>query len=149
MTTTIPDGWECLTFPKIGTWVCANHPVTCLNPSRYFQVSEIKYEQSVRVYVKGEDTCWFSSHNVLPAPDGFNPNFDNWTWPHFKERAPTLEKFGRYRFTSKGSVMDFYVADIDVVGKQYRCIKAGDMSSFTIQFASKAENEAVMLYPPA
>jgi len=34
------------------------HPITCLNPVRYFKVKEWKAEGG-RLLVKGQDTCWF------------------------------------------------------------------------------------------
>ncbi len=41
-------------------WAEADHPITCLNPDRYFHVIDWKTEGG-KLYVRGEKTMWFSS----------------------------------------------------------------------------------------
>lgn len=73
--------WTTISYPSVGTWVKANHPVTTFNPDRYFQVAEIETQLrggELHISVRGETTCWFGLSGVEPAPPEFTPDFDNW-----------------------------------------------------------------------
>lgn len=57
-------GW--VMVPFIGTLVKANHPITVLNPTKIFEVEEIKVE-GFGMYARGDKTCWFNV-NMLSEP---------------------------------------------------------------------------------
>lgn len=51
--------------PCIGSMVKADHPVTCLNPTEWFAVYEIKYEPvHNKFWVRGENTMWFNLNMI-------------------------------------------------------------------------------------
>lgn len=43
----------------IGIEVQADHPQTCLNPSKTFRVHEARIDENGRLFVRGEETMWF------------------------------------------------------------------------------------------
>lgn len=53
----IPEGWSLV--PNVGTKVKTEHPITPLNPSEYFEVTQREISQSGRIAVRGKDTMWF------------------------------------------------------------------------------------------
>ena len=59
-----PEGWAHV--PAIGTYVEADHPITCLNPTKAF---EVRFVDCVRGHwlVRGDNTCWFGVNSVKPA----------------------------------------------------------------------------------
>ncbi|AVQ81695.1 hypothetical protein C4F17_12450 [Variovorax sp. PMC12] len=60
-------GWQLV--PTIGARVKANYPITVLNPTEYFTVSEMRMNSDGRIAVRGEDTCWFSLQSLVsPSP---------------------------------------------------------------------------------
>ena len=62
-TTKINPTIENLVQELVGRTAEANHPITVLNPNKTFIVTEAKYEHD-RVFVRGEDTCWFGLNTV-------------------------------------------------------------------------------------
>lgn len=80
----VPDGWKLV--PSIGTSVKANHPITCLNPDEWFEVTEVRAESDGRFAVRGERTCWFglSMLSAAAAPkqpeDGCVPLTPEQAW---------------------------------------------------------------------
>lgn len=44
----------------IGLEVKANHPITVLNPTKTFKITQASIEDN-KLYVRGEDTMWFES----------------------------------------------------------------------------------------
>lgn len=38
----------------------ANHPITTLNPDRYFRIAEMKADNG-KLLIRGERTCWFNA----------------------------------------------------------------------------------------
>lgn len=49
----------------IGKQAEANHPKTCFNPEETFSIFDLKLEgdgESLRLFVRGENTCWFGSN---------------------------------------------------------------------------------------
>lgn len=53
--------------PNIGTHVEANHPITCLNPTKAFCVAFVRCDGGGAWYVRGKNTCWFHVNSVKPA----------------------------------------------------------------------------------
>jgi hypothetical protein len=45
-------------IPEIGDEVMADHPITCLNPSRTFRIAYVEYRDG-SMSVRGEETMWF------------------------------------------------------------------------------------------
>ena len=60
----LPNGW--IAVPDIGAMVTADHPQTCLNPDKVFEVVDVKYEHGGWC-ARGENTCWFGI-GLLSAP---------------------------------------------------------------------------------
>ena len=52
----VPEGWSIV--PSVGSYVKADHPLTVLNPTKVFEVVEVKSE-SGRFYARGKHTMWF------------------------------------------------------------------------------------------
>jgi hypothetical protein len=44
------------------------HPITCLNPERYFRVTEWKADFG-NLWVRGTNTCWFNAKNCEFFPE--------------------------------------------------------------------------------
>lgn len=63
--TGVPEGWRLV--PMIGAEVRADHPITSLNPDPTFEVFAIRAEADQRLYVRGENTCWFNIDGIAPA----------------------------------------------------------------------------------
>lgn len=53
----------------IGLTVAANHPITCLNPNKFFKIHEVRIEND-KLYVRGENTMWFHADLITLQ---FNP----------------------------------------------------------------------------
>lgn len=52
----------------MGAMIKVDHPTTCLNPDEYFKVIAVNIEgnpMSPKIYVRGENTCWFSTTLIL------------------------------------------------------------------------------------
>lgn len=60
----ILEGWTL--FPRSGTIVKADHPITPLNPTPTFAVFDIKYERG-SIFVRGEKTMWFHLNMIKAA----------------------------------------------------------------------------------
>lgn len=58
------EDWTAI--PNYGAYVEADHPITCLNPTKAFEVRYVKSEHGAW-YVRGENTCWFNVKGVRPA----------------------------------------------------------------------------------
>ena len=55
---------------KVGSRVTVDHPITCINPDKYFTVHELEYDpihKSTRI--RGENTCWFSVNMIIDEDD--------------------------------------------------------------------------------
>lgn len=64
----VAPGW--LLVPTVGCMVTADHPITCLNPDKVFEVSEVRYSGDGSMFdVRGENTCWFGIRAIKPAPE--------------------------------------------------------------------------------
>lgn len=61
----VPQGYKMV--PSIGMRLKSNHPITCLNPDEWFEVSEVRAEPDGDFSVRGENTCWFGI-SMLTAP---------------------------------------------------------------------------------
>jgi len=58
----------------VGKIAKADHPITCINPEEYFEIVEAKldtYSGEVKLYVKGENTCWFNSNMATLIADSW------------------------------------------------------------------------------
>lgn len=57
----------------IGSVVKVNHPITCLNPNEYFEITqiEIRFERFTtgkircRPWIRGSETAWFNADMIL------------------------------------------------------------------------------------
>lgn len=63
--TGVPEGW--IAVPDLYAMVTADHPQTCLNPDKVFEVAEVKRD-SLGWCVRGENTCWFGLKMIAAAP---------------------------------------------------------------------------------
>ena len=45
----------------IGKRAKAYHPITCLNPTEFFEIRFVKIEND-KVFCRGENTCWFGEN---------------------------------------------------------------------------------------
>lgn len=52
----------------IGLKVSSSHPITCLNPTKYFKIKEINIENN-KLYVRGENTMWFEADMITRYKD--------------------------------------------------------------------------------
>lgn len=57
---------------EIGTRVKVDHPITCGNPTEWFNISSIKFEHhhaknEWKVWVRGTSTMWFNADMILEA----------------------------------------------------------------------------------
>lgn len=59
------EGWRSIPMP--GAKVKSSHPRTVINPDEFFHVISVRVEGD-RVYVRGENTCWFNADMITPAP---------------------------------------------------------------------------------
>jgi hypothetical protein len=50
----------------IGLEVSVDHPLTVLNPDRFFIITEVKMDDGL--YIRGKDTCWFNA-NIATLKD--------------------------------------------------------------------------------
>ncbi len=50
------EGWSA--FPRVGTRVKADHPITPGNPEETFIVEYVKYDRG-SIWIRGENTFWF------------------------------------------------------------------------------------------
>jgi len=62
----VPSGW--IAVPDIGAMVTADHPQTCLNPDKVFEVVETQYANG-GWSARGEHTCWFGIGLLTAAED--------------------------------------------------------------------------------
>lgn len=56
----------------LSKWVKVDHPITCSNPSEYFEIKQVKCEgnpMNIKIYVRGEDTMWFNTNLILDWSD--------------------------------------------------------------------------------
>jgi hypothetical protein len=60
----VADGWRLVL--EIGTMVKADHPITCLNPTEYFEVTEVEVT-STGARARGKNTCWFGTSMLAAA----------------------------------------------------------------------------------
>jgi hypothetical protein len=65
--------------PPIGAYAISTHPITCLNPSLIFKVTEIE-SSGGRISVRGKFTCWFviNETSVRPPTPEEAANLDNY-----------------------------------------------------------------------
>jgi len=61
----VPQGW--IVVPDIGALVSADHPQTCLNPDKQFEVYQVQCD-GTGWFVRGENTCWFGLKLITAAP---------------------------------------------------------------------------------
>lgn len=55
---------------KVGSRVTVDHPITCINPEKYFTVAEIQYDVIHRkTQIRGENTCWFGVSMIIDEDD--------------------------------------------------------------------------------
>ena len=64
----------------IGNWVKVDHPITCLNPTEFFQITKVKISgspMSPKICVRGENTMWFGIGLIVDwydrDPEIYNP----------------------------------------------------------------------------
>jgi hypothetical protein len=53
-----------------GQLASANHPITVLNPDKYFTITDVRVTEG-RIYVRGENTMWFSQSLIKVDVVGF------------------------------------------------------------------------------
>ncbi len=59
-----------MTDVTIGSMVKVDHPITCVNPTEYFTVFEMRYDlERQKLAVRGEDTCWFGSSMIVDVKE--------------------------------------------------------------------------------
>ena len=58
---------DALVASLIGREAKANHPITCLNPTETFIITEAKVENGA-IVVRGTDTCWWGEGAVDLLP---------------------------------------------------------------------------------
>lgn len=63
-------------FVKLGMMAEVNHPITVLNATKFFEIIDIKVEISEseknfvqKVWIRGEDTCWFNVNMIKTLKD--------------------------------------------------------------------------------
>lgn len=62
-----------MTNINIGSVVKVNHPITCLNPTEYFEIVDMQYDLSLnRCAVRGKDTCWFGVTMIVDVKESEN-----------------------------------------------------------------------------
>lgn len=51
---------------KIGSVVAVNHPITVLNPEKYFAIAKIEFDTAEnKTWICGKDTCWFTTTAIV------------------------------------------------------------------------------------
>jgi hypothetical protein len=56
----------------IGKFVKVDHPITCMNPTEYFEIKYVEAKgtpMDIRVSVRGENTMWFGTGLILDWSD--------------------------------------------------------------------------------
>ncbi len=48
----------------VGREAQADHPITCLNPTKTFIITQVERKQDGHIAVCGENTCWFGENMI-------------------------------------------------------------------------------------
>lgn len=112
--TGVPEGWRLV--PMIGAEVRADHPITSLNPDPTFEVFAIRAEADQRLYVRGENTCWFNIDGIAPAAAPQPPTVSTQGWQDKTGEAPrdwVIRKNGYfYRANRSGYTQEIVAAGL-------------------------------------